>query len=258
MKSFKIKDIASLLIYWEQYKHLESIEQDLLENLKKAQDPMQREELYYLLLIVRIKKYQFNNILLEKNLAEYKKIIYEWLVTYETKQQLKSTSKLKIIFLKTVLSHISIIQQLWNGWENDFLNTLKYLQNELKKDLYKIEKKYFLLIRQILYKYLVGYGIGYREIFFTTVWAWLLFAFIYLLYDTITQRWALIVWVDKFEWMVVWSIDYYMYLSINILSNLWADGNLADTLFLRLLFWLEQAFWVMLFWIYVFMIWKKI
>lgn len=258
MKDLKIKDLSSLILYWDKYEQIEQIESELQEKLSQAQDPLQREEMYYLLLIVRMKKYSINNILIQKNLSEYKKIVNEWIVVYDTKKQLKSTSKMKVIFIKTVLSHISFIKKftLWD--ENDFTNNLKYFENELKLQYYKLSKKYYLLIRQLWYKYFVWYGIWYKEIFLTTVFVWLLFWLSYYLYDTITANGTLISWVDVFAWQTVWSFDYYLYLSINILSNLWADSNLATTFFLRILFGIEQVLWVMILWIYIFMIWKKI
>jgi hypothetical protein len=54
------------------------------------------------------------------------------------------------------------------------------------------------------------------------------------------------------------SYEYYIYLSTNILSNLWADWNLAVTPFLRLMFDIEQILWVILFWLFIFIIWKKL
>jgi hypothetical protein len=258
MKDLKIKDLSSLILYWDKYEQIEQIESDLQEKLSQAQDPLQREEMYYLLLIVRMKKYSINNILIQKNLSEYKKIVNEWIVIYDTKKQLKSTSKMKVIFIRTVLSHISFIKKftLWD--ENDFTNHLKYFENELKLQYYKLSKKYYLLIRQLWYKYFVWYGIWYKEIFLTTVFVWLFFWLSYYLYDTITANGTLISWVDVFAWQTVGSFDYYLYLSINILSNLWADSNLATTFFLRILFGMEQVLWVMILWVYIFMIWKKI
>ena len=78
MKDLKIKDLSSLILYWDKYEQIEQIESELQEKLSQAQDPLQREEMYYLLLIVRMKKYSINNILIQKNLSEYKKIVNEW------------------------------------------------------------------------------------------------------------------------------------------------------------------------------------
>lgn len=258
MKNLKIREINSFLLYWKDYEYIKEIEENLNGKLKSAIEPLQREELYYLLLLFRIKKYQNHTVLLEKNLIEYKKIVRAWLIAFQTKKEIKDSNKLKLIFLKTVLSHIAQLRYQSIYFENEFSNWIKYFENELKMEYYKTIWDYYQIGKQLLYKYIVWYGVWYRQIFYSTMFTWIFFAFVYFLYDFIVWNWDLIIWVSEFEWKLLWTFDYYLYLSINILSNLWADWALATTPFLKFLFWVEQVVWVMFFWIFAFMIWKKI
>lgn len=258
MKNLKIREISSFLLYWKDYEYIKEIEENLNQKLKDVNEPIQREELYYLLLFFRIKKYQNHIVLLEKNLIEYKKIVKSWIVTFQAKKELKNSNKLKLIFLKTVLNHIAQLRYQSKYFDNTFSNWLKYFENELKMEYYKSVGDYYQIWKQILYKYIVWYWVWYRQIFYSTMFTWIFFAFVYFLYDFVVWKWDLIVWIREFEWKILWSFDYYLYLSINILSNLWTDWTLATTPFLKFLFWIEQVVWVMFFWIFAFMIWKKI
>jgi hypothetical protein len=77
------------------------------------------------------------------------------------------------------------------------------------------------------------------------------------LYDNSVWKWDLIAW-SIYEWRAVWPIDQYLFLSLNIISNLWSDWNLAITPYLRFLFWTERVMWVIFTWLFIYMFWKKI
>lgn len=258
MKEYKLREISSFLLYWKDYEYIKEIELNLNSKIQNTHDPIQREEIYYLIILFRIIKYQTNSVILEKNLIEYKKIINQWLVSYETKKIMKNSNKLKIIFLRNVLNHISQLRFNCKYQENVFSNSLKYFENEIKMVYYKSQWDYYLIIKQYLYKYIVGYWVWYKQIFYSTIFTWFIFWLIYFFYDLIDWNWILIKWISEYDWRLVWWFDYYLYLSINILSNLWTDSTIASNIFLKMLFSLEQVIWVMFFWIFVFMIWKKI
>jgi hypothetical protein len=109
-----------------------------------------------------------------------------------------------------------------------------------------------------LYKYILWYGRSYFNLMYTSVINWFLFAFLYFLNDAYINPWSLI---GSFNWHngeLLWPFDYYLYLSLNTLSNLWADFGLGTTTFLRTLFWIEQMVWVILTWLFIYVLGKKI
>jgi len=249
----KLEEISSRLIYDENHKELIWIETFLKGELDKAEDIMEKEYIIFLYLVVKIKN----------NPVETNSIIsYFWNYFSEIKsanKSLKLSKNLAEIYIVNVITHLQYLSKLyldkyyWLTEEKIFI-----LKNDLQKDLFLLRWEYFRFFRQIMYKYILWYWKSYFNLIYVSMVIWFLFAFIYFINDAYINYGSLISKFSWHEWELIWTFDYYLYLSISILSNLWADFDLWTTTFLRIIIWIEQMLWVILTWLFVYTLAKKI
>lgn len=247
-----LEEISSFLIYNEDYDTIKQIENTLTIFLHKEIDILRKENIYFLLIIAKIR----NSILAEEidnSIIDYVKQIKIFSSKIKSEKQMVS-------FYKNIVFHLIFIKKKYTDkfywW---YVEELLYTtRQETKKELYLLEKNYAKYIRRLLYKYLLGYGRSYFNLMYTSMVTWFIFAFLYFLTDAYWYPWTLYsntLWVSE---KLVGGFDYYLYLSINTLSNLWADFSLWSNLFLRVLFWIEQLAGVILTGLFLYVLAKKI
>ena len=249
----KLEEISSTLIYNENHKELIKMETFLKKELEKADDMMEKEYVLFLYLVVKIK----NNPVETDSIASYFDSYFNEVKS--TKILLNKTPELLELYISTVISHLQYLKKLYlDKYYGPTEEKIYVLKNNLKKDLFWVKWEYFAWFRQSLYKYVLGYGRSYFNLMYTSAVNWFGFAFVYYINDLSLSTGTLYSRFTGWEWHIIWSFDYYLYLSLNTLSNLWADFWLGTTPFLRLMFWIEQMTWVILTGLFVYVLGKKI
>lgn len=249
----KLEDISSTLIYNENHKELIKMETFLKSELSNAEDMMEREYVLFLYLVVKIK----NNPVETDSITTYFQNYFDEIKN--TKSNLSKNPELLELYLSTVIGHLQYLKRIYTDkfyWPTE--EHIYMLKNDLKRELYLVQKRYWKFFRHSLYKYVLGYGRSYFNLMYTSMVNWFGFAFAYYLSDISTKSWTLYASFTGIEWHAVWPFDYYLYLSLNTLSNLWADFGLGTTPFLRIMFWVEQMAWVILTWLFIYVLGKKI
>lgn len=252
-KISKIEEMSSKLFYNENYKELLQIEKILQKELYKTNNIIEKEYIFYLLLITKIKNNPIEGGVIWDTFYEYFSFIEKSKKTFQNDIDGKKK------YILTIIGHLQYLKKMYSDkyfW--DIQEKIYIVKNDLKKELFLLEKKYIYFIRQFLYKYITWYGHSYFNLMYTSMLVWFIFAFIYYLNDAFITPWAMI---SGFPWMedkLLGSFEYYLYLSVSVLSNLWADFDLWSTVFLRIMISLEQMFGVILTWLFVYTLAKKI
>lgn len=249
----KLEEMSSKLIYNENHKELIKMETFLKTELDKVDDIIEKEYVLFLYLVVKIK----HNPVETDSISNYFKIYFTEIQS--TKEQLKNYPEIFELYLLTVISHLQYLKRLYVDkffwWIEEKIYILK---NDLKKDLYFAKKQYFSFLKQFMYKFILWYGRSYYNLIYSTIFIWIWFAIIYYINDITLLSWTLyssFLWSD---WHLIWPFDYYLYLSLNTLSNLWADFWLWTTPFLRTMFGIEQMIWVIFTWLFIYVLAKKV
>jgi len=121
----------------------------------------------------------------------------------------------------------------------EFYNKIKLIHREMLKNYYYYiwnKKKYIWLV---FYKYFSLYWTSYIYLIISVVVTSILFWLIFFAYDALFYPY---VWDWKLR-----NIRYYCYISISTLSNLWVDTSLAWDWFLKIIFSIEQIWWIAIF-----------
>lgn len=253
-----LREISTFLIFNEDYEEVKKIEENLKKvvNDKKNTNHYIKEEYYFLYLVAKIKLTPVENEDLIKTMIDYFNLIKA--IKTECKWDRKIPKSIKSENNRNIISHLAYIQKLYNtNYFSDINFKINKTKNDLKLELYKNENNYINYIKQTWFKYILWYWDWYFNLIYTSFITWFWFGFLYFLYDNSVWKWDLIIW-SIYEWRTVWPIDQYLFLSLNIISNLWADWNLAITPYLRFLFWTERISWVILTWLFIYMFRKKI
>lgn len=249
----KIEEISSTLIFHENHKELIAMETFLKWELNKADDVMEQEHVLFLYLVVKIKNNAVETDSISTYFTEYFQLIKK------TNKELNINKELKEIYLSNVVSHLQYLKKLYlDKYYGNTEEKIYILKNDIKRDLFYLKWEYYSFFRQSLYKYVLWYGRSYFNLVYTSTVNWFSFAFIFFIHDISTGTGSM---YSSFTWIetdLVWGFDYYLYLSLCTLSNLWADFSLWTTPFLRLMFWIEQMTWVILTWLFVYILGKKI
>lgn len=253
-----LREISTFLIFNEDYEDVNKIEENLKKVIfdKKNTNNFIKEEYYFLYLVAKIKLTPIENQDLRNAMNDYFELIK--VIKINSKNDKKTSKKIKSDNNRNIISHLAYIQKLYNtNYFSDINDKINKLKNDLKLDLYKNEKSYTKYIKQSGYKYILWYGQWYFNLAYTTFVTWFIYWFLYYLYDNMHLNWDLIQW-SAYEWMKVWPVDQYLFLSLNILSNLGSDTNMAVTPYLRVLFGTEQVLWVIFLWLFIYIFWKKL
>lgn len=249
----KLEEISSKLIYNENHKELINIETFLYSELNNAEDVMEKEYVLFLYLVAKIK----NNPVETESISLYFQNYFT--LIEQTAVDLEDMKDLKIMYIWNVISHLQYLQKLYSDkffWKSE--EKIYIIKNDFKRELYFLQSEYFNYIKQTLYKYILWYGRSYFNLMYSSMVTWFLFAFIYYLNDIKLDTWTLYWSFVGWEGHIVGPFDYYLYLSLSTLSNLWADFWLGTSLFLRIIFWIEQMLWVVLTWLFIYILAKKL
>ncbi len=276
MEQLTLKEINMKLLHHENFEVLQNVEKSLLEKINNTTNILDKEELYYYLIICKIRQTNIETWTISKLIKDYINIIKKSEQIYKAKNKLvKLNSNLKKhvnyielnkinIFYKTVSHNLTYLEELYiqTLWISMITNTsihlLNYEKNEKIKNLSLYEKKYLNYFVFVLYKYITWYGKWYGHLMIATIITVVWFAFMYYLNDMFWTKWAMVNWFWWFEWVKVWTFEYYIFVSLMVVSNLWADSSLATSRFLRWLWNIEQLTWVVLVWLFIAMLAKKI
>lgn len=263
INSIDIKTIYADLIHNKDRKKLKNYEKELTERIKNTNTNSELEELYFLLLVTKIENSYVENARIKQLLVKYFSILDKLEVSKKYKKsRLKIINKRKdywiIIFYNTMISRLHFLERLYKkNYSSDYNVSIRRVKFEYKKNLYLEEKNFWWYLSYVWYKWMTWYWDWIENLAFTSFFVLMLFSYIYYIYDLL-HPWTLNNWFPWMEWIGLSSFEYYIYLSTNIFSNLWADWNLAITPFLRVLFGIEQILWVLLFWLFIFIMWKKL
>ncbi|MCT4617418.1 MAG: hypothetical protein N4A38_04370 [Candidatus Gracilibacteria bacterium] len=259
----KISQIYSELIHHKDQQKLFEFEKILTEKIKETKSLTQLEELYFLLLVTKIKNSFVENISIKQTLIKYLTLVKQIETQKKTKYNIyKKIAGKKdyslIIFYNTSISKLHYLDNLYQKvFLSSYNKNIRDLKYDFKKNLYFEEKKYGSFFTYFFYKWITGYGNGVKNLAIFSLITLILFSTIFFIYDILNPG-TLINGFPGMENISVASYEYYIYLSTNILSNLGADGNLAVTPFLRLMFDIEQILGVILFGLFIFIIGKKL
>lgn len=249
----KIEEVSSKLIFNENHKELIVMETFLKWELDSAEDIMESEHVLFLYLVVKIK----NNAVEIDSIKDYFKKYFDWVK--KTSKELSKNKELKILYLSNVLWHLQYLKKVYlDKYYGPTEEKIYVFKNDVKHDLYFLKWEYYNFFRQSLYKYVLWYGRSYFNLMYTATVSWFAFAYMYYISDAYFNPGALIGNFNWQAWELLWSFDYYLYLSLNTLSNLWADFGLGTTPFLRIMFGVEQIAWVILTGLFVYVLGKKI
>lgn len=251
----KLEEISSKLIYNENHKELINIETFLHSELNHSEDVMEEEYVLFLYLVTKIK----NNPVETESITWYFNTYFQSLK--KAIIQLNDKKDLKQMYILNAIAHLQYLQKIYLDkyfWKTE--EKIYIIKNECKKELYLLQGEYYNYIKHILYKYILWYWRSYFNLMYTAMVTWFTFAFIYYINDitiTINNSTLYASFIGE-TWDIVWPFDYYLYLSLSTLSNLWADFWLWTTPYLRIMFWIEQMLWVILTWLFVYVLAKKI
>lgn len=259
----KIKEIYSEIIHNKEQTKLYKIEKFLEKKIKETKSNQELEELYFLLLVSKIKNSFVENLKIKSILIKYINLVKKIEVSKKSKKSLYKKILWKkdywtIFFYNSMISRLHYLDNLYSkvflSSYNKEIRTLKY---DYKKDLHFESKNYWAYLSYFFYKWVTWYGNWILQLALISFSILFWFATIFYTYDFFNP-WVLVTWFPWMEWVNQAGFEYYFYLSTNIFSNLWADWNLAITPFLRILFDIEQVVWVLAFWLFVFIMWKKL
>jgi len=258
----KINEIYSELIYNKNIKQLNKLNNELEKKIRKTNSIEEQEELYFLLIISKIKWSHLENISIKKMILKYINILEKIETSKKCKKNRLWIYNKKdyslIVFYNTIISRLNHIEKnYFDAYSSDFVEDIKKIKYEYKRKFYYHNKEYKRFISYTLYKWFSWYWYWVSNLAVSSTLILVIFAYIFYIYD-LNNPWTLISWFPWFENQLVWTFEYYIYLSTNIFSNLWADWNLAVTPFLRLLFDIEQIIWVIFMWLFIFIMWKKL
>ena len=262
-KKYSLKDIYSYLVFHDLHKEYADIERELRSSLSETNDDDVKEELLWLLTIIKIKNSSTENAQMLKMIDKYQELLKKMELTYKTNTTLKWMYKKKniklMVFYNIAISRLYFLSHLYQSvFSSDHYLKIDYLQKEFSKDLALTNKHYWTYFIYLLYKWWTGYGNGFINFFWLTLVTILIFAVLFFGYDLMYPD-VLTAWFPGLENTGhAATFEYYIYQSTNILSNLWADTNLATTPYLRLLFEIEQLVWVILFWVLISLFAKKL
>lgn len=234
---------------------LENIEKFLKIKVRKEQDLAVKQELTLLLLICILRR---NNIETKEMVDIFNDLVYliktvhiNILNDYRASST-QYTRMLLDVFYKTNIYRLYIVERLYDQLNFDNrARAIRVMRKDLERTDSLFEWSYIKYWYYWLDKVFSNYGTSFWYLAMMMIFSVALFWLIYNVLDVLYAP-NYFVWG---EW--VQRLDYYIYISLCTFSNLWADTSMAWNLLLRILFGLEQVIWLVIFWIFVILVWKR-
>lgn len=251
----KFSEIYSSL-FNEWYKiQLEYIERFLKNSLRKQDDDIIKQEILLLLLICLLKKHSIETVEMKEYFEQFIKISFKAekdILRYYSSNNPTTASKMLLdVFYKTNNHRLNKLEINYNNLDMiDRASKIKVLRKDFLKNEAFIKKDYKSYFYYWLDKIFSNYWTSFLYLLNVILITIFVFGILYLACDFFSGKY----YVGNWE---IQTLSYYIYVSLATFSNLWADLSMAWTLFLRILFWIEQIIWLIAFWIFVILVSKK-
>lgn len=245
----------NIKLFWEcSSEYLEYTERKLKIKYTKEKDIYIRQEILFFLLLCLLKKNKIEDIDMLKYYKDFI-ILTQKLEKSVNKNLWASNSKFNKlmfdVFYKTNIYRLFFLESHYKSINlSSKADWIKVLRKWLERREYYVRKEYIKYFNNLFDNVLTKHWTSFWNL--ATVWLLIIlwFWFWFYLIDFFSEEKHIWFWVLE-------TIDFYLYLSIWTFSNLWVDAN-TPTLFIRSLFALIQTLWLIIFWVLVILISKKL
>ncbi len=230
-------------------------EKTLKRTYQKETDPIRKFTLSLSTLVLLLKKYKFETTEVSKifhdileNTNKLQKELYN---SYKYTRSFADQMMFDIFYNNTIykLFYIESLYRDMNYISN--ADKLQVLRKNLELKYQFFTKDYKKLIYLLLFKITSNYGTSFWHL-----WALVfIITFIFwILYYIFLHLWLIWFFPDQKTWL-----DFWMYISVVTMTNVWSDVWIdMGNSFLRLLLAIEQWFWAILFWVFAMLLVKKL
>ncbi len=223
---------------------------------KNEKDDIKKHGLWLTLLVLLIKKNKFQNSESEKVMDEIinltTKIEKDLLDRYNKGKNVPNKMLLDVFYNNTIYK-IFYVDSLYRDinyiWVAD---KFQVLRKNLECNYNFVEWNYHNYMYLLLHRITSNYGTSFWYLWAVTMiitfFFWILYVFLnYLDALGLKEEFG-----DK-------PIDFFLYLSIVTITNVWSDVWIEEgNLLIRSLLWVEQILWAILFWIFVMLVAKRL
>lgn len=235
--------------------NIDNIEKYLKNKIRKETDAIVKQELLLLLLITLLRKNNIENTEMSELFFEFidlSRQIETHLLKIYNKNKDKVSKMYIDVFYRTNIYRLFTLERLYNNLNiSNRASEVRVLRKDFQKNESFTKWRYSRYAWMLLDKIFSNYWTSFWHLLYVIIIIVFFFGLSYYAVDGIT--WDYLVW---WNWQLE-RLDYYIYISLATFSNLWADTSMAWTVLLRILFWLEQVVWLIVFWIFVILIGKK-
>lgn len=271
----KLSEIHDYLLNESFNSDLESIEKILKIRIKNEKFLPVKQELILLLLMCLLKKNTIETNQMKifyENLLTSLKTVKKKLEEDYKKNNTQANRIMLDVFFKTNIYRLYFLELLYKQINlNSRAQSIRVLRKNLQKDDALFRKKYISYFWFLAEKVFSNYWTSFWYLWII-VWSitFLCACLMFIEDHRLISQWEEpLVWLMA-EWCNVKNVfdvkecrqymwfDHYLYVSIATVSNLWWDIPMAWNSWLRFVLWIEQILWVILFWIFVIIVWKKL
>lgn len=252
----RIAEVYDYLLNESHNLEFEKIEKFLKIKIKNEKYLPMKQELILLLLICLLKKNAIESnemrFFFDELIAMILKLKTDLSKQYK-KDNNQQTKILLDVFYKTNIYRLYFLEILYIKVNlTDRSQKIRVLRKDLERADSFYRAHYWAYFWLLLDKLFSNYGTNFWYLFWVLIFLTYLFWLIFRFDDVFINPEIHYVGIDQIQ-----SFWYYVYISLTTITNLWADSSMAATLWLRLMFWLEQIIWVIMFWILIILLGKK-